>query len=187
MNALQVIQSKLNAPKNQTNNFGKYKYRSCEDILAAAKPLLAGTSSTLVLTDAILLVGDRYYVESTARLQDGDVIWSAVGYAREAQSKKGMDESQITGAASSYSRKYALNGLFAIDDLEDHDSLNDQEDETIQEGISAKQIAKIKDFLKSDKCSEPDLLTWAKVERVEDIPADKYNMALAGLAKRVAA
>ena len=119
---LNTIQQKLKAPKGQTNNFGKYKYRSCEDILEAVKPLLGECS--LVVSDEIEVRGDRVYVKATATLHDGNSIMSACGYAREPQTKKGMDESQITGAASSYARKYALNGLFAIDDTKDADHTN---------------------------------------------------------------
>ena len=121
---LNTIQQTLKAPKGQTNNFGKYKYRSCEDILEAVKPLLGDCS--LTLTDAIEVHADRVYVKATAYLLDENhqVIASADGFAREPQNKKGMDESQITGAASSYARKYALNALFAIDDTKDADATN---------------------------------------------------------------
>lgn len=118
---LAKIQSELKAPKGQTNTFGKYKYRNCEDILEALKPLLDG--STVTLSDDIQLVGDRVYVKATATLTDkAGVSVSVTAFAREAQSKKGMDEAQVTGAASSYARKYALNGLFMIDDTKDADS-----------------------------------------------------------------
>ena len=121
---LNTIQQTLKAPKGQTNNFGKYRYRSCEDILEAVKPILGDCAVTL--NDAIEVHGDRVYVKATAYLLDENhqVIASADGFAREPQSKKGMDESQITGAASSYARKYALNALFAIDDTKDADSTN---------------------------------------------------------------
>ncbi len=114
MKKLNEIQQNLKAPKNQTNNFGKYKYRSCEDILEAVKPLLK--NATLVVSDEVVQIGDRYYVKATATLKDGEDKVSNTAYAREAENKKGMDESQITGACSSYARKYALNGLFLIDD-----------------------------------------------------------------------
>ena len=122
---LEYIQATLNAPKNQFNKFGGYKYRSCEDILAAVKPLLAEVGGTLAITDEIVLVGDRYYVKATAVITIGTASHTVSAYAREPLSKKGMDESQITGAASSYARKYALNGLLAIDDTRDADALND--------------------------------------------------------------
>lgn len=115
------IQQKLKAPKNQFNSFAKYKYRSCEDILEAVKPLLGDCK--LTIADSIVQVGDRYYVRAEARLSNatgGEIFVSA--FAREPESKKGMDESQVTGAASSYARKYALNGLFAIDDSKDSDT-----------------------------------------------------------------
>lgn len=118
------IQKELRAPKNQYNSFGKYKYRSCEDILEGLKSVLGPCS--VVVTDEIVMIGDRVYVKATAELQLGQgdkvEVIPCNGWAREPQSKKGMDESQITGATSSYARKYALNGLFAIDDNQDADT-----------------------------------------------------------------
>ena len=124
------IQSVLVAPKNQYNNFGKYKYRSLEDITEAVKPLLHKAGLTLFLTDEIVLIGDRYYVKATASVTNGESTYQVSAYAREPQSRKGMDESQITGAASSYARKYAMNGLFAIDDTKDADSSDNKKAET---------------------------------------------------------
>lgn len=124
-NELLVIQQKLIAPKGQFNKFGHYNYRSCEDILKSVKPLLAETRCTLNITDDIMMLGERFYVKATATLTTSrGTTFSAVGWAREADSKSGMDVSQVTGAASSYARKYALNGLFAIDDTKDADYLN---------------------------------------------------------------
>jgi len=126
---LQGIQSSLKAPKGQTNKFGGYKYRSCEDILTAVKPLLAEWGCSLTISDEMVELGvdSRVYVKAEANLldNDSDSFIYASGYAREASSKKGMDEAQITGSASSYARKYALNGLFAIDDTKDPDATND--------------------------------------------------------------
>ena len=119
-----AIQSQLNAPKDAFNPFGKYKYRSAESILAAAKPLLQEHSLTLTLNDSVIAVGERIYIKATATLSDGTNTITAEAYAREPESKKGADESQITGAASSYARKYALCGLFAIDDNKDADATN---------------------------------------------------------------
>ena len=121
---LLTIQTKLKAPKGQYNGFGKYYYRSCEDILEAVKPLLAETKSTLRLSDRIIEVGGRVYVEATATLTDCEAGASInnTAYAREDEEKKGMDASQITGSCSSYARKYALNGLFLIDDTKDADT-----------------------------------------------------------------
>jgi len=116
------IQSKLKAPKGQFNKFGKYNYRNCEDILEAVKPLLADVCMSLVISDDVKLVGDRVYVVATVTLYDGKDSVSNTAFAREALTKKGQDESQITGAASSYARKYALNGMFCIDDTKDADS-----------------------------------------------------------------
>lgn len=117
------IQSRLKAPKGNYNSFGKYKYRSCEDILEAVKPLLVEEGLTLTLSDEIEQIGDRYYVRATASLYENENLIEIVSaYAREEDNKKGMDASQITGTASSYARKYALNGLFLIDDTKDADT-----------------------------------------------------------------
>lgn len=123
MKELIAIQSELKAPKGQYNNFGKYKYRSCEDILEAVKPILKAHECVLNLCDDIVAVGDRYYVKATARITNAaGEVETATAFAREDLDKKGMDGSQITGAASSYARKYALNGLFCIDDTKDADT-----------------------------------------------------------------
>lgn len=125
MKELLTIQQKLNAPKNQYNTFGKYAYRSCEDILMAVKPLLAETECTLTCQDDIALVGGRFYVKATYTLtnKDGKTV-SSTAYAREQEKVTGQIEAQITGAASSYARKYALNALFCIDDNKDPDATN---------------------------------------------------------------
>ena len=117
------IQKELKAHKGQTNKFGGYQYRSCEDILEAVKPLLHARELHLNITDEMVMLGDRFYVKATAMVLSGEKVRAtATAYAREALAKKGMDESQITGSASSYARKYALNGLFAIDDTKDADT-----------------------------------------------------------------
>ena len=127
---LSAIQTELKAPKNQFNKFGGYNYRSCEDILEAVKPLCAKYKTTLVLEDEIVSIGTRYYVKATATLYDAEAANNIIpsidakSYAREEESKKGMDGSQVTGASSSYARKYALNGLFSIDDAKDSDATN---------------------------------------------------------------
>lgn len=119
-----AVQAALKAPKGQTNSFGGYKYRSCEDILEAVKPLLKENDLVLNISDDIALIGDRYYIKATATLHDaaGDQAISNTAFAREPSAKKGMDEPQVTGTASSYARKYALNGLFCIDDTKDPDT-----------------------------------------------------------------
>ena len=120
MEKLAKIQKELKAPKDLRNNFGGYNYRSAESILEAVKPLLDG--AILTLEDDIMLVGDRFYIKATATFQDGDYVKTTTAFAREPETKKGMDDSQITGTASSYARKYALNGLFCIDDNKDADT-----------------------------------------------------------------
>lgn len=120
--ALGEVQYNLKAPKGQVNSFGHYNYRSCEDILEAVKPLLHEAGLTLTLSDDVIAVGNRIYVKATATVSDGSESISNTAFAREAESKKGMDDSQVTGTASSYARKYALNGLFCIDDTRDADT-----------------------------------------------------------------
>lgn len=121
---LAAIQRELKAPKGQYNSFAKYNYRSCEDILEAVKPLCIKNNATLILNDTVREISGRFYVVATATLadQESDGVVEADAYAREPQDKKGMDDSQITGMASSYARKYALNGLFCIDDTKDADT-----------------------------------------------------------------
>ena len=120
---LAKIQSALKAPKGQMNKFGNYRYRSCEDIVEAVKPILSDLQASLIMSDEIIQLGDRYYVKATASVTNGEETSASIAYAREQEDKKGMDAAQITGAASSYARKYALNGLFAIDDTKDADTM----------------------------------------------------------------
>lgn len=121
---LAKVQSDLKAPKNQYNSFGKYNYRSCEDILEAAKPLCIANGLLLTVSDEVIQVGDRIYIRATASVTDGEGTVQTFGMAREAEDKKGMDPAQLTGATSSYARKYALGGLFALDDTKDADATN---------------------------------------------------------------
>lgn len=130
---LSQIQLAIKVPKNQRNDFGKYNYRSCEDIVEAAKNIVNPLGFHLIISDEIVNIGNRFYVRATATLTDGTDTYTSVGLAREEDTKKGMDGSQITGAASSYARKYALNGLFAIDDTKDSDHSNTHEKEKKEE------------------------------------------------------
>ena len=163
---LAAIQSRLHAPKNQRNEFGKYNYRSCEDILEAVKPLLNGL--VLTITDDVTEVGGRIYVKATATVTDGAESITATAFAREAETRKGMDESQITGSASSYARKYALNGLLLIDDNKDADSQDNSE-----QGQKAKPAQKPFDL--------PAALEWvrkaATVEQVKQRGRQAYAKA----------
>ena len=137
--ALMAVQAELKAPKNQHNSFGKYDYRSAEDIIEAVKPLLKENGLFLNMSDEIVLIGDRYYVKATVKVVDvvtGESVQTSA-LAREAAQKKGMDESQVTGTASSYARKYALNGLFAIDDNRDADT-NEYARQTSQSAAGAR-------------------------------------------------
>lgn len=123
-NALAEIQAKVKAPKGQFNSFGKYAYRSAEDILESVKQVVNPMGFSISISDSIVMVGDRFYVQATATLTNGKETYTATAFAREEESKKGMDGSQVTGASSSYARKYALNGLFALDDTKDSDATN---------------------------------------------------------------
>ena len=162
---LMNIQQELKAPKGQYNSFSNFKYRSCEDILESVKPLLKEYKCILTISDSLENIGERYYIKATARLTDVDTgdIYENVAFAREEETKKGMDGSQITGATSSYARKYALNGLFAIDDTKDADTDEYQKqtkkNDTYREQLISycKQIGKdlkeISDTYKLDKNS----------------------------------
>ena len=150
------IQAELKAPKNQYNSFGKYHYRSCEDILEGLKPLLTKYKATLIVNDEIVQIGDRYYVKATATLIDvegeGRECISSTAFAREDEKKTGMDLSQLTGSTSSYARKYALNGLFAIDDTKDSDATNKHDTEQISRPkVDKDKQAIVDNSLASDK------------------------------------
>jgi len=145
---LAEIQQTLKAPKGQFNSFGGYSYRSCEDIVEAVKPLIKEHGATLVLFDEMVNLGDRYYVKATAQLKVGSDVESATGWAREQDLKKGMDQAQITGAASSYARKYALNGLFAIDDTRDADAM-DNRGQISGETVDMEKVGKAINYFKT--------------------------------------
>lgn len=141
METLLRIQQELSVPKDQYNDFAGFKYRSCEDILEAVKPLLKDLNAILTLNDEVVNIGDKNYVKATATLKVGEETFETTAFAREPESKKGMDASQITGASSSYARKYALNGLFAIDDGKDADSFDNREQtQTKSKKTSAKKL-----------------------------------------------
>lgn len=157
------VQTHLKAPKNQWNDFSKFKYRSCEDILEAVKPLLKEVKATLIISDEVQLIGDRHYVVSTAKFTDieEEKSISVTAYAREEQSKKGMDASQITGASSSYARKYALNGLFAIDDTKEADARNNETENTEPEKSEA-EILEEQEKIKVQKIGQAKINTIRK-------------------------
>ena len=167
--ALMAVQAELKAPKGQHNSFGKYDYRSAEDIIEAVKPLLKENGLFLNMSDDIVLIGDRYYIKATVKVVDivtGESVQTSA-LAREAAQKKGMDESQVTGTASSYARKYALNGLFAIDDTKDADTDQYKQQtsgyQTAQNGAVRAQNAKPNNYTKAPvKASQNEDLMAAK-------------------------
>lgn len=171
MKRLLEIQQKLKAPKGQFNSFGNYKYRSCEDIVEAVKPLLAEQKLVLNLSDDIHEVGGRIYVQAVATLFDesGKQIAYSVGFAREEESKKGMDSSQITGSCSSYARKYALNWLFAIDDWVDSDSTNKGE-------VKETKKKEEKDISKEWPFVDKKELPWFNKPELEQLKAETERM-----------
>ena len=198
---LSAIQATLKAPKNQHNDFGKYNYRSCEDILEAVKPLLKEQGIILTLDDSIESAGNRFYIKATAKLQnaDGETIENHA-FAREAESKKGMDESQITGTASSYARKYALNGLFLIDDTKDADTnqyqmQNKQPQSPPQQAAeilcTANEINALHKEIQRTGGSEKEWLEFIgkhiksgpKPQKLEDISKREFLWSMAALAK----
>ena len=175
---LNTIQSLLKAPKEQYNKFGNYKYRNCEDILEAVKPLLFSQSCTLTISDEIVMIGTRYYVRATATIKNANgETETTTAYAREDESKKGMDASQITGSTSSYARKYALNGLFCIDDTKDSDSLNN-------ECQSNNQLEKDnRKLLPKDKFNNEDLMKWIYKE-LEKAKSENKRLSLSNLIEK---
>lgn len=161
--SLSKIQAELKAPKNQFNGFGKYNYRSCEDILEGVKPLLSKYNSTLTLSDDIVQVSDRIYVKATATFKDSEGNETqTTAFARESEEKKGMDASQVTGSSSSYARKYALNGLFCIDDTKDADSTNthDKRDTKCHPPVREKTFDEISNELKNAKTLQELSSIW---------------------------
>lgn len=192
---LKQIQQELKAPKSRRNSFGNYNYRSCEDILEAVKPMLQ--DSTLVLTDEIVNVGDHNYIKATAIFNDGEVTLTTA-FARESETKKGMDDSQITGTASSYARKYALNGLFLIDDTKDADTdefhktakkqaekaTAFEEEDNLNEVISDTMSNRLTAIIKLNKTAEQatllgrDLCKEFKVKKVSELTNGQFPQAV---------
>lgn len=176
-----AIQSELKAPKGQYNSFGKYNYRSCEDILEGVKPLLAKHGLVLTIRDGIELIGDRYYVKATATITDGKEQLSTDAYARESLDKKGMDASQVTGATSSYARKYALNGLLAIDDTKDADTMDNSKKPAQQTQETVYNWQTLKARATQGGISEDDLKHYLKdmlkVTGTDSMTQEHYQQA----------
>lgn len=192
MKELIAIQSELKAPKSQFNKFGGYKYRKAEDILEAVKPLLAKQKCTLIITDDVVLIGNRIYVKATAIIKnEKGECETSTGWAREEETKKGMDGSQITGASSSYARKYALNGLFAIDDNQDSDAANEVQHQEAQQQTQTQQPA-TSPFHPNDlneglvylsRCVTKDNLIWV-VQHYQPLTANPQFMQAVSAKKK---
>lgn len=167
---LNLLQLELKAPKTQYNSFGKYKYRSCEDILDSVKNLLQKYNLVLLVSDELKESSGRFYIQAKATLTDGDIEISTTSYAREPLSKKGMDESQITGCASSYARKYALNGLLCIDDNKDSDYF-----ESVEEAINKDQEEALRDLIAVSPKTEEEICKLMKIDKLTDLPLQKLK------------
>lgn len=180
MDKLNDLRSKLSVPKNQFNKFGNFYYRNCEDILEGVKPFLVQLDLTLSITDDMILIGDRYYTKATATILDGDkILGSSTGWAREAESKKGMDSSQISGSTSSYARKYALNALLLLDDTKDADT-NEQHKQTNQPLKTYPPTNKEEPFILNDAIKSIDALMKklkCPEEYIADIQKNQYPKA----------
>ena len=175
------IQHKLKAPKGQYNSLGKYNYRSCEDVLEGVKPLLKEHNLALLIDDEIVQIGERYYVKATAKITDGRECVSATAYAREPDTKKGMDESQITGATSSYARKYALNALLCIDDTKDADTMDNSKKPVQQTQETVYNWQTLKARATQGGISEEDLVHYVtetlKVKKPSELTQEHYQQA----------
>lgn len=189
---LSNIQRELIAPKGQRNDFGKYNYRSCEDIMQALKPLCDKNKCVVYITNDLESINDRIYVKAIVTLADceSDATITSIAHAREEDTKKGMDGSQITGASSSYARKYALAGLFMIDNEKDSDATNDGKPEKTEvKGkvltITPEQKLEILKEMNriGDKFPRENFLGYYKVKSIDDIPADKFSDVMNNLAK----
>lgn len=194
---LLIIQQNLKAPKAQINKFGGFNYRSAEDILEAAKPILHANGVVISINDEIISVGDRIYVKATATVIDSESSesHSVSAMAREAENKKGMDDSQITGTASSYARKYAMNGLFAIDDTKDSDHYDNTATQQVKEPVTKQASKQAPQLISADQVMEiraaadesgqtiKDLCKLGKVNRLEDLTVDRFAGALAAAKK----
>lgn len=180
---LMNVQTELKAPKGQYNSFGKYKYRSCEDILESLKPVLSKFKLAIMISDDVVEVNGRNYIKATVTLiniEKADEQIQVTALAREEETKKGMDGSQITGASSSYARKYALNGLFAIDDTKDSDATNTGEEKKTKDKTEAKPVSKkqlaINCILKLDKFVELDnIMAALQKTKLEDCTEEELT------------
>lgn len=184
---LMRIQTEIKAPKNLYNSFGKYKYRNAEGICEAVKPFLQKENVSLVLVDDIVAVGSRYYIKATARLLDNESseLVEVSAFARESETKKGMDDSQITGTASSYARKYALNGLFLLDDTKDADSdeyhnqtYKQAKEQGSNEKVTSEQVGKLKCEMLRTGVTEAYLCEYYKLEKLIDMTQEQYVNAM---------
>lgn len=181
---IREVQTQIKAPKNLYNSFGKYKYRNAEGILEAVKPYLSGYNLCLTLSDEIVQVGERYYVKATATIYDGtgSGSMSVSAYAREAVAKKGMDDSQITGTASSYARKYALNGLFLLDDTKDADTdenrIERENRQAEKKTISKTEAKALYAMLQNRGIDVNDFMAEKNIQKLSDLSPEEYAKAM---------
>ena len=201
---LLTVQQKLNAPKKHYSDFGNYYYRSCEDITEAVKPLLMEVKAVLLLTDEIVTVGGRFYVKAVAKLLDveSDGVVEVCGYAREAESRSKFDVAQLTGTASSYARKYALNGLFALDDAKDADAMppaqqqaekpaggsqkpaNSDRAEKAAAKVTSHQLAQLQDMTKKKGVTVDSIVKDYQLAQAQDMTTAQWAQTMNTLRKR---
>ena len=180
------IQEVLKAPKKHST--GRYYYRNCEDILEAAKTVCKQYGAVLTVSDEIVLIGERFYIKAVTTLTDiesGEKV-STTAFAREELDRKGMDAPQLTGSSSSYARKYALNGLFCIDDTKDADALaaQDEQEEAKSEAVGAKQVADLQALAKKKGVTVESIVTGYKLKTLQDISPQQWAQAMNALQKR---
>lgn len=184
------IQSKLKVTKSKTNTHGNFNFRSMEDINQALKPILKEAEATFIVTDEMVMIGERYYIKATATLKTKDGEASATGYAREAEEQRGMNSAQVTGSTSSYARKYATNGLFAIDDNKDADDFMSEEEVALQDQANQQNavdgLRKLILSLPLDKqdAEHKAILKSANIEKIDDITYREAKIQYAAIQKR---
>lgn len=179
---LTLIQNELKVPKEQENKFGGYKYRSAEDIQERVKPLLLKHDVGLFISDQVELIGERVYIKATVTLTDGEQSIVVTAYAREPETVKGQSEAQITGASSSYARKYALNGLFQLDDTKDPDATNKHGKDAIERDMD--KLGKLVDLFNAiDPAKQKATLARYKINDIAELPVEIWDKAITGLSK----
>lgn len=181
-----AVQTTINVPKGNFNKFGGYNYRSVEDIQEAAKPICKLNGVALIVSDELVLIGDRYYVKATATITDGESSITNTAYAREPETVKGQSEAQITGSSSSYARKYALGGLLLLDDVKDPDATNDHGKKQAEQikTLDLKKLNELVDLFNTlEQQVQTIILKKYKIADIRELPAELWDKAIEGISK----